>query len=668
MTGAMIRRVAAPVSLLGRERREKGEFAMSDVEATTASSSSPSRRAVGTRRGFALFGATLLIAAAATSLCCSGTKPAGPTLVLLISIDTCRADRLGVAGAKLADGTSPTPQLDRLAADGRFFPEALTPAPLTLPAHVTVMSGLYPDRHGVRENDSFRVPKPEARRYRLLAERLRDEGYDTAAFVAAQPLDRRFGLDQGFRVYDDVDRKRARGGGVLFRERDAEAVTDAAAAWLAATKDVSHRFLFVHYFDPHFPYERRADAPASIPPGTAGDYLAEIWAVDRAVGRLLAALPDSGRSAFVVVCGDHGEGLGENGERTHGYFLHDSVLRVPLIVKPPAGIPAPVARPARLVDVAPTILAAARLSADGLEGENLLAPPTRPFRDRAETLYAYYQHRYARLRAFRDETWKLTEGGGRAELASWRAAESRLAVEREAEAARLRALLFEALAAAGAEAAPAASDPLDVSGPYHGARSPSSPVEPTEDENRALPHPADRTDVLRDLDEARILVQRGEPAKAALILRSRGDELERNPALLLWTGRAVRDAAGDPRLSEETRRRDLREAEGMFRLLAEKFGDPRGVDLALLCLRDAGKTGDRAAYEEMVRYASAEIVAKGGSALTFALRGLAREALGNLEAARQDLEIAAAREPEDPKISADLARVRGLLGTKANSR
>ena len=598
-----------------------------------------------------------------------GNDTGGPPLIVLISIDTCRADRLGVAGIRLADGSSPTPHLDRLAAEGRWFPEALTPSPLTLPAHVTVMSGLYPDRHGVRENDSFRVPMLNRRRYGLLAERLRAAGYDTAAFVAAQPLDRRFGLDQGFRIYDDVDRRNAKGGGVLFRERDAEAVTDKALAWIGETARAGRRFVFVHYFDAHFPYERRPDAPKGLPEGTAGDYLSEIAAVDQAVGRLMAGLPAAGADAFVVVFGDHGEGLGEHGERTHGYFLHDSVLRVPLIVRPGrthAGVMPP-ARPARLVDVAPTILDAAGVSAESGEGESLLRPQVRPFRDRAESLYAYYQHRYARLRASRNETLKLIESGDRLELRNWRSDPGEsvdLLSLQPLEADRLRALLFEALAAAGADAAPSLDGSIELSGAYHGARSPSSPVEPTEDENRKLPHPSDKAEVLRDLDEARILVQRGEPGRAALILRARASERQENPALLLWTGRAIREAAMDGRLPDDVRRKELVEAGEIFRTLSERHGDPRGLDLELLCLRDRVKLGEVRAADEIVRKASAEIVARGGTGLTFALRGLARETLGNLVLAVEDLENAARREPEDPKISADLARVRGLLNSK----
>jgi choline-sulfatase len=618
--------------------------------------------------------AILLAAAVGVGLWTRASFLSEPTLIVLISIDTCRADRLGVAGARLLDGTSPTPVLDGLAASGAWFPNATTPAPLTLPAHVSAMSGLYPDRHGVRENDSFRVPPPTKRRYRLLAEELRDFGFATAAFVSAQPLDRRFGLDQGFAVYDDVDRASARGGGHRFRERSAAATTERAARWLASTTSERRRFVFVHYFDPHAPYERGPDAPEGLPEGVAGDYLAEIAAVDRSIGDLLRGLPKGGAEAWVIVFGDHGEGLGDHGEPTHGYFLYDSVLRVPLIVKPPASRkePKPPILPARLVDLRATILDAARKDGDPRDGRSLLREPTTPFRDRAESLYGFYQHRYARLRALRDETTKLIEGGGVDELYLWRddPTESKnLALDRAIEADRLRALLYEALAAAGADVADAAAPAPDVVGPYHGARSATSVVEPDEDENRKLPRAHEKRDVLRDLDAARHALERGDAAKASLLLKAHEAERDGNPALLLWTGRALRETAFDRRLDVRTRTGLLEDAAARFRTLAERFKDPRGLDLELLCLRDAAKaTGTEPPMRELVRKATAEIAAGGGSALTFALRGSAKESLGDLRGAVEDFDEAHRKDPSDPKILEDRARVRALLTTDPKHR
>lgn len=636
----------------------------------TAASLLPRRRRVAIATAVALVaGAIVAFLAVRRS-----RDAARPATVLLVSIDTCRADRLGVAGARLTDGSSPTPFLDRLAAEGRWYPRATTPAPLTLPAHTTVFSGLYPDRHGVRENDSFRVPKPESRGYALLAEELRAAGFETAAFVSAQPLDRRFGLDQGFRLYDDVDRRSARGSGMLFRERDADATVARAARWLAESAGAPRRFLFAHFFDPHHPYERRPDSPSTLPAGTEGDYLAEIVAVDRAVERLCAALPDGGRDAWIVVFGDHGEALGEHGEATHGYFLYDATLRVPLIVRPPRGRaePLPPARPARLVDVRATLLDAVGVEAPFRDGESLLRPAAGPFRDRAESLYAYFQHRYARLRAYRDGDLKLIEGGGQRELfrTDDDPGEMRdLSLERATEADRLRALLFDALASGGANVAADAPMPPEVFSAYNGARTPALAVEPSEDENAALPHPAAKQAVLRDLDAARRLLTRGDAARAALTLRAHAAERDGNPALLLWTGRAVREAAADPRLPTAARLSELADAAGMFRTLAERWADPRGVDLELLCLRDRAKLEPGGeAFREIARRASGEIAARGGSAVTYALRGLAREALGDLPGAESDLKSAFDRDPDDARISADLARVRALRQSSQGGR
>lgn len=300
---------------------------------------------------------------------CAAPDPSGPVRprnVLLVSIDTCRADRLGAYG----HGPAETPNLDALAAAGARFERAVSPAPLTLPAHSSMLTGTYPSDHGVRDNFHHR---PEGFPP-TLAERLGAAGYTTAAFVASFVMESRFGLDRGFSTYDDGDLTES--SGVFLNERDATTVTDRALAWLAGRTEEPF-FAFVHYFDPHAPYA----APDAFSTRIPDPYDAEIAYVDHELGRLLDFLDDEGLAdaTMVLVTADHGESLGEHGEPTHGYFAYQSTLRVPLVVRAPGHPPGKVVRePVSLVDIVPTVLAWAQLPApDGAPGVDLAADPPR---------------------------------------------------------------------------------------------------------------------------------------------------------------------------------------------------------------------------------------------------------------------------------------------------
>ena len=246
--------------------------------------------------------------------------------IVLITLDTTRADALGSYGA-----TVPTPVLDRLAQQGIRFDRAISPSPLTLPAHVSLMTGLAPPSHGIHDNglNSLEPSIP------TLASVLTTHGYKTAAVVGSLVLNRRFGLDSGFQTYDDVMAAEAVGE-YGYPERTAEKVTEAALHWLrqqngeGMTTDKKSAsgplFLWVHYYDPHAPYAAPGDRAIDV----REQYSAEIRFVDQQIGRLLSGLPD--RSRIVAVVGDHGEALGQHGERTHGLLLHEPTLRVPLIL------------------------------------------------------------------------------------------------------------------------------------------------------------------------------------------------------------------------------------------------------------------------------------------------------------------------------------------------
>ena len=320
-------------------------------------------------RRVALFAAlaAVLIAAAVAML----RKPPAPGApasdvrpdIVLITIDTLRADRVG---------RGLTPAIDAIAGRGARFSNARSPVPLTLPAHVSIMTGLLPSSHGVRENGVVFQPRPDSA---TLAAALDAAGYQTAAFVGAYVLDRRFGLSHGFDSYDDRVHRNLDVPERLEAERKGSEVTDAALAWLQST--ASPYFLWVHLYDPHAPYQAPADAPGSA----ASPYDAEVAYADSQVARISAALASRGTEAstVIVAAGDHGEGLGDHGEQTHGMLAYDSTLRVPLVMAGPGVSRVTVDRPVSLVDIAPTLqrraaLTPATTTTTATDGVDLLSP------------------------------------------------------------------------------------------------------------------------------------------------------------------------------------------------------------------------------------------------------------------------------------------------------
>ena len=296
-----------------------------------------------------------------------------PLDVLLVTIDTLRADATGFGGRR----PSPTPLLDRLAAGGRVFTGAHAHNVVTLPSHTNILTGLYPYQHGVRDNQGFRVPAGLP----TLATVLHDAGYSTGAFVGAYPLDSIFGLNRGFDVYDDHYPKGSHPDEFLFAERKGDKVVAPALAWWQRQRG-RHRFMWVHLFDPHAPYEP-AEPYASRFPGNP--YLGEVAAADAYLAPLLEPFVAGAEApALIVVTGDHGESLGEHGELTHGLFAYEATLHVPLVIWGPGVTPGRDGRPARHVDIFPTVLEAAGLTGArapaapaGLArpGRSLLAPP-----------------------------------------------------------------------------------------------------------------------------------------------------------------------------------------------------------------------------------------------------------------------------------------------------
>ena len=294
--------------------------------------------------------------------------PARPN-VLLVTIDTLRADRLGCYGFGLAR----TPAIDRLAHEGVRCTDAASVAPITMTSHSSILTGLYPPAHGVRDNGAYALGDGIT----TLAERLKAAGYDTQAFVSAAVLARQYNLIQGFDLYDDDLSAEDTPPLFMIRDRPGPRTADKVLAWLEGWLGKRSRqpfFTWVHFYDPHQPYEARGSDLYLLPT----PYDQEIAVADRSLGRILDRLRDAGAldDTLVIVTADHGESLDEHGEKTHGLFVYDATIRVPLVWRYPRLFPQATIYddPVRAVDIVPTVLAALGLpGGDETQGTSLLA-------------------------------------------------------------------------------------------------------------------------------------------------------------------------------------------------------------------------------------------------------------------------------------------------------
>ncbi|MEW6382129.1 MAG: tetratricopeptide repeat protein [bacterium] len=341
--------------------------------------------------------------------------------ILLISIDTLRADHLGCYGYR----GIPTPHIDHLAREGMLVTSCYTPVPITLPSHATLMTGQYPLAHNVRDNGTFRLGEESL----TLAEILKSKGYQTAAFVGAFVLDSRFGLDQGFDIYDDQMELEGKKSDLLFEERRAEEVIGAAGNWLDQ-KQPGPFFLFIHCFDPHAPYHAPAPYGRGIegcddPANLASCYDQEIAYTDDCLGRLFEKMKELGIFDQTLICftADHGESLGEHGEPSHSVFVYDSTIHVPLIIRYPEKIPRAerFLRQVSSVSIAPTILdmAGIHLADSKMQGESLWSMKTAagqassqdPDKEAiyCETYFPFYNHHWSPLQGVRTSEWKYVK-------------------------------------------------------------------------------------------------------------------------------------------------------------------------------------------------------------------------------------------------------------------
>lgn len=348
-----------------------------------------------------------------------GPNPAGQTRasrgpnILLVTIDTLRADRVGAYGAR----SPATPVMDRLAADGCLFEQMIVQVPLTRASHATILTGLYPFQHGIRDN--FAPPLGAA--YRTLAEILKGRDYVTGGFVGSFILNTQSGLNRGFDEFDDTFETGGKGSAFFTEyQRRAAQVEERAGPWIERAAAGSRPFFaWVHFYDPHSPY---AAPPPYDTRYAKSPYDGEVAYTDEVLGRLLSRLARLGVAdrTLLVVTGDHGEALGEHKEEEHGFFIYDVVLRVPLILRLPGRIPRGVRAKTegRSIDLVPTILDLAGLRAatpPGLPGRSLAAAIDAPQKadpqvvSYAETLFPRLHFGWSELRTVRMGGWKFIQ-------------------------------------------------------------------------------------------------------------------------------------------------------------------------------------------------------------------------------------------------------------------
>lgn len=567
----------------------------------------------------------------------SDERPGARLNVVLITIDTLRADRLGKGF---------TPAIDGLAARGASFSGVRATVPLTLPSHVSLMTGTIPPVHGVRENGVVFDRKTPA-----LATIFKGAGYRTGAFVGAYVLNRRFGLDEGFETYDDAVRRDMGRAEQLEAERPGAEVVDAALKWLPADGSAPF-FAWVHLYDPHAPYEPPAEF-AGRAQGNAYD--GEVAYADAQVGRLLDALEAKGLtgSTVVVITGDHGESLGEHGEQTHGMLVYDAALRVPLVISAP-GFKAGSYEPCHQ-DVAPQLLRLAGLS-DRVPssmaptaplmlwlGDNTGAP--------ASVCLSYSESRYPRragwhaLTSTSDSAWKLIVSSER-ELYDLRTdpGESRnVASAHPTVVQAMSDALTRMQPAREGTAAPdaGAAERLRALGYASG----SSAL--TSDDPRA-PNPASTIGAWVTFEQALGRLQAGDARAAAAALKRLTAAHPDAPVFLSTYAQALKESG------------DARGAVAAYRAAVAKWPTDASLfhDLAVAA-REAGDAAEAARAEQAaLALDDTSAMAHNGMGLLHADAGRAAEAAAAFErAARQD--------PTNPSYWTNLGNARGALGDGA---
>jgi arylsulfatase A-like enzyme/tetratricopeptide (TPR) repeat protein len=385
----------------------------------------------------------LLVACALAGCRAREVGPYTSASVVLVSIDTLRADRLALYGYDKGS----TPALDALGRESVVFEQAYSHCPLTLPAHASMLTGLLPPRHGVRDNSGFSLDPA----HRTLAARFRAAGLSTGAAVSAYVLRAATGIAQGFDAFDDALEVEAGSDSLSDQQRDGGAAVESLSRWVDA-QGARRFFAFLHLYEPHAPY-----APPERHSRFANPYDGEVAYADELVGRFVAHLRSRGllERLVLLVTSDHGEGLLDHGEQEHGIFLYREALRVPLLVRLPAAARAGsrVAAPVGQADVAATLLDLVGLPAGGMDGVSLrraLATGTHEPRPvYSETLFPRYHFGWSELFAATDARWRFIRAP-RSELfdaASDPGEKSNLAPQRPSVVASMNAFLDRHVAA-----------------------------------------------------------------------------------------------------------------------------------------------------------------------------------------------------------------------------
>ena len=536
--------------------------------------------------------------------------------VLLVTIDTLRADRVG---------RGLTPAIDALGGRGEIWTHVRATAPLTLPSHVSLLTGTLPPAHGVRENGVLfdrRVP--------TIARLFKDAGYRTGAFVGAYVLNRRFGLDDGFDTYDDEVRRDVARAEQLEAERPGGEVVDAALAWLGGASGPF--FLWVHLYDPHAPY---APPPGYLEKANGVPYDAEVLYSDTQVARLVEALATRGLtdSTVVAVTGDHGEALGEHGEATHGMLAYDSTLRVPLVIAIPGGTAGRERSPASLADLGPRLLREAGIG---------------PTRERSP-LYSesYYPRRagWHALSVIVDERWKLIRSSETElyEIAS-DPAEARNVASAHPNVVQAMSAALDRLKGSGAPA-PAvsaeAAERLRALGDASGAAA------ITTDDARAT-NPARAIGGWTRFESALSLLQSGDARAAVVTLRALAREHPEAPVFHTTLARALRDA-GDPKAALE-----------IYKSAATRWpGDPALYHDLAVAAREAGEAA------EALRAERAALALDDKSAMAQNGLGLIHADAGRDAEAAAAFERATALDPGNPSYWSNLGNARRARGDAA---
>jgi tetratricopeptide (TPR) repeat protein len=592
---------------------------------------------------------------------CSREPAAAPPRpnVVLVTIDTLRADRLTPAVM---------PAADRLAARGARFVNARTTVPLTLPAHTSILTGLVPPAHGVRTNGADRL----ADRHPTIGVLVKNAGYRTAAFVGAFVLDRRFGLARGFDTYDDQIPRDPAASERLEAERPGSVVVDRALAWLDGY--AAHPFLvWIHLYDPHAPYNpppdflARAQALISSshsPATNRARYDAEVMYADAQLARIVEWLTAHGmlERTLIVVGGDHGEGLGDHRERTHGMLLYDSTLRVPLVIAGP-GVTAGVHGEAvSLVDLAPTILRAAGVTPPPeMSGRNLLVPKEVRLKPDTES---YAETEYPRaagwspLQALTDGRWKMVRGTAFTEVYDLErdpAEEHDLAAAQSGVIRGMSARLDAIRAAAepGAGARPVSAETAERLRALGYVASSGRPESAT-----IAANPSAAIDTWNSFEEALDLLNAGRPEALALLRRLAAAQPDA-PVIQSTFARALKDA-GQPSAALD-----------VYRRAARKWTTDSTIlhDLAVAAREAAGTPGTnrRALMDEAARAERAALTLDPDAPLAHNGLGLLAIDANDPAAATREFERAAALDPNNSTYHVNLGNARRASGDRAGA-